>query len=491
MTRIDAERAGAPRDRTRRIHPAWFVAATALIALIGAAGFRAAPGVLMIPLEQEFGWSLGEMSLAVMLNLLLFGLTAPFAAALMQRFGIRAVTATALLIIAAGSALTVFVHAPWQLLFTWGLFIGLGTGSMALVFAATVTDTWFAKRRGLVSGVLTAGSATGQLIFLPIIAVAAEDYGWRVASLIIASGAFLVVPLVLTLLHDRPADLGVGRYGEPDPAAAPLAPPALPALSARHQRPDETAGEAQGLGAPLVSRGPERDGEREVAASRTNAAVLALRALREAARSRAFWALAVGFAICGATTNGLVGVHFIPSAHDHGMPSTTAAGLLALVGIFDIAGTVLSGWLTDRVNPRILLAIYYAGRGVSLLFLPSLLAASVQPSMIVFIVIYGLDWVATVPPTIALCREIFGARGPIVFGWVFAAHQVGAGIASVLAGVVRDESGQYTIAWFAAAGLCGVAAVLSIAITRRTGVTAEPAAPVAPAPVAPPAAPAE
>lgn len=423
---------GEREGRRRGIHPAWLVAGTALVALIGAAGFRAAPGVLMLPLEADFGWSLTEMSLAVTVNLLLFGLTAPFAAALMQRFGMRAVTATALLVIGAGSALTVFVTAPWQLLFTWGLFIGLGTGAMALVFAATVTDTWFAKRRGLVSGVLTAGSATGQLIFLPIIAVAADDYGWRVATLIIAAGAFAVVPLVLFLLRDRPSDLGVGRYGEEDPAPA-------EASAAANARP-----------AP----GP-------------SAAALALGALHEAARSRAFWALVVGFAICGATTNGLIGTHFIPSAHDHGMPQTTAAGLLALVGIFDIAGTVLSGWLTDRVNPRILLAVYYAGRGVSLLFLPSLLSASVQPSIVVFIVIYGLDWVATVPPTIALCRELFGARGPLVFGWVFAAHQVGAGIASVLAGMVRDQTGQYTFAWFAAAGLCAVAAVVSASITRR------------------------
>lgn len=428
MSRLDLREEEASVPRSRRIHPAWFVAATALVALVGAAGFRAAPGVLMMPLEDEFGWSLTEISLAVTLNLLLFGLTAPFAAALMQRFGLRAVTATALMLIAAGSALTVFVTAPWMLLLTWGLLIGLGTGSMALVFAATVTDTWFAKRRGLVSGILTAGSATGQLIFLPIIAVAAEDYGWRIASLIIAGGALLVVPLVLALLRDRPEDLGVGRYGEPDPPA------------------------------PRTAKAPARG---------SGAAAVALRALRDASKVRAFWALVAGFAICGATTNGLVGTHFIPSAHDHGMPQTTAAGLLAFVGVFDIAGTVLSGWLTDRVNPRILLAVYYAGRGVSLLFLPSLLSATVQPSIVVFIVVYGLDWVATVPPTIALCREIFGDLGPLVFGWVFAAHQVGAGIASVLAGVVRDQTGHYTVAWFAAAGLCAVAAVISGAIARR------------------------
>ncbi|MFF5625138.1 MFS transporter [Microbacterium sp. NPDC012755] len=425
---MTAESVEEPTGTRRRIHPAWIVALVALIALIGAAGFRAAPGVLMLPLQEEFGWTTAELSLAVTVNLLLFGLTAPFAAALMQRFGIRAVTVTALLVIGAGSALSVFVATPAQLILTWGVLIGLGTGSMALVFAATITDTWFATRRGLVSGVLTAGSATGQLIFLPVIAATAEGVGWRAASLIIAGGALAVVPLVWIFLRNRPADLGVGRYGETAPVAASAPAP---------------RGSAWG------------------------AARLALTTLRDAARTKTFWALAIGFAICGATTNGLIGTHFIPSAHDHGMPTTTAAGLLAVVGVFDIAGTVLSGWLTDRVNPRILLAAYYALRGVSLLFLPSLLSASVQPSIVVFIVIYGLDWVATVPPTIALCREVFGERGPLVFGWVFAAHQVGAGIASVLAGMVRDHTGQYTIAWFAAAGLCAVAALVSGTIRRH------------------------
>ncbi|MGB4136238.1 MAG: MFS transporter, partial [Microbacterium sp.] len=410
--------------RSRRIHPAWLVAGTGLVALIGAAGFRAAPGVLMMPLHEEFGWSMTEISVAVTVNLLLYGLVSPFAAALMQRFGIRRVTVAALLLIGAGSALTVLASTPEQLILTWGLLIGAGTGSMALVFAATITDTWFVTRRGLVSGVLTAGSAAGQLVFLPVIALASDTVGWRVASLIIAGGALAVIPIVLLFLRNRPEDLGVGRYGED--ASAPMHP--LP---------------------------------------RTGAARLALTTLRDAARTRTFWALTVGFAICGATTNGLIGTHFIPSAHDHGMPTTTAAGLLAVVGVFDIAGTVLSGWLTDRVNPRILLGAYYGLRGVSLLFLPALLSAEVRPSIVVFIVIYGLDWVATVPPTIALCRETFGERGPLVFGWVFAGHQIGAACAAVLAGIVRDATGQYTVAWFAAAGLCAVAALVSVSIRRR------------------------
>lgn len=419
----------------RRIHPAWWVAAVAFVALVGAAGFRAAPGVLMVPLQDEFGWSRGTLSLAVGVNLVLFGLTAPFAAALMDRFGIRRVTAVALTLVALGSGLTVFVQQSWQLVLLWGVLVGLGTGSMALVFAATVAQRWFVARRGLVMGILTAGSATGQLIFLPVVAAAAEVAGWRTASLVIAGAALAVVPLVLLVLRDQPSDLGVTAYGadEPEPRAH-----------------EDVAHEPDQIPA-TVQHGAGR---------------AAVEALREASHSRTFWALMAGFAICGATTNGLIGTHFVPAAHDHGMQQTTAAGLLAVVGIFDIVGTVASGWLTDRFDPRLLLGGYYLFRGVGLALLPVLLGDAVHPSMVAFVVIYGLDWVATVPPTVALCRNVFGASGTIVFGWVFASHQVGAALASVAAGVVRDETGTYTAAWFSAAALCVVAAALSVGIRR-------------------------
>ncbi len=380
----------------------------------------------MLPLKAEFGWSVSVVSLAVSINLVLYGLTAPFAAALMDRFGIRAVTSTALVLVATGSGLTIFITTRWQLLLLWGLLIGLGTGSMAMVFAATVANRWFVRRRGLVMGILTAAGATGQLIFLPVMARLAVHSGWREASLVVSLAALAVVPLVLVFMRNHPADRGVTPYGS------------LP-------------------GTPIA---------RPVSASGPGPAVVAVRALRVAARTRTFWALVVGFAICGATTNGLIGVHFIPSAHDHDMPETTAAGLLAVVGVFDVVGTIASGALTDRINPRVLLVAYYGFRGVGLVLLPALLSATVRPSIVVFVVIYGLDWVATVPPTVALCREAFGESGTIVFGWVFAAHQLGAAAASVAAGAVRDATGQYTIAWFAAAGLCAVAALVSGRVGR-------------------------
>ena len=403
---------------THRVHPAWFVAATAFVALIGAAGFRAAPGALMVPLHHEFGWSTSAMSLAVSINLVLYGLTAPFAAALMDRFGVRAVTMSALVLVALGSGLTVLAEQSWHLMVTWGVMIGLGTGSMAMAFAATIAGRWFVERRGLVMGVLTAGGATGQLVFLPVVSHLAQSSGWRLASIVIAAAALAVVPLVLVFLDESPEARGVTPYGAPDDWTPPVR-------------------QTGGAGARAIG------------------------ALRAASRVPAFWALAGAFAICGATTNGLVGIHFIPSAHDHGMSETTAASLLAVVGIFDIAGTIASGWLTDRINPRLLLAGYYAFRGIGLVMLPALLSSSVHPSMVAFVVVYGLDWLATVPPTVALCREYFGEQGTIVFGWVFAAHQVGAAVAAFAAGVARDQTGSYTIAWIGGAALCVLAAAMS------------------------------
>ncbi|NUT40376.1 MAG: MFS transporter [Thermoactinospora sp.] len=406
--------------RTRRIHRAWWVAVVAFVAILGAAGFRATPGVLITPLHEEFGWSTGTISLAVSINLVLYGLTAPFAAALMDRFGMRRMVALALLLVALGSGLTVLMTASWHLLLFWGVFIGLGTGSMALVFAATVTDRWFVRHRGLVTGILTAAGATGQLIFLPVLAQLAEGPGWRAASLTVAGAALAVVPFVWWLLRDRPEDVGTTALGA-EPGTV---------------RTTSTA----------------------------NAATRAVTVLASAARTRAFWFLAGGFAICGMSTNGLVGTHFIPAAHDHGMAEPVAAGLLAVIGIFDIAGTVASGWLSDKVDPKVLLGVYYGLRGVSLMLLPGLFAATTEPSMLIFIVFYGLDWVATVPPTVALCRQIYGQDGAVVFGWVFASHQVGAAIAAVGAGLTRDHLGAYDLAWYGAGALCLLAAGMSLAI---------------------------
>jgi sugar phosphate permease len=416
------------------VHRAWWVALVVLGALVAAAGFRSSTGALLEPLESEFGWSRSTTSGAVTANLVLYGLTAPFAAALMERFGIRRVVAASLLLVAAGSGLTIVMTEAWQLWLLWGLAVGIGTGAMALVLGAIVANRWFVEsRRGLVTGVFSAAGAAGQLVFLPGIAALATGPGWRYAALVVTVAAVLLVPLVLLVVADHPADVGLRPLGAP-------------------------AGEALA-----------EDGEPVTPTTRhTGAARMAVRTLAESTRSRTFWILVATFWVCGWSTNGLIGTHFIPAAHDHGMPQTTAAGLLALIGIFDMVGTVASGWLTDKVDPRWLLFGYYGLRGLSLLFVPALLGPDIHPNLFLFIVFYGLDWVATVPPTIALCRRHFGvARSGVVFGWVFASHMVGAGVAASYAGWVRGSTGDYQMAWLTAGALCVLAAFACLAISRR------------------------
>jgi sugar phosphate permease len=433
-------RVARARREESSLHWAWVVAPVTFVTLVGSAAFRSVPGVLMDPLHMEFGWSHGTIGFAVSVNMVLFGLISPFAAALMDRFGIRVVVTTALLLISVGSGLTVFMTAAWQLVLCWGVLVGVGAGSMSMAFVATVVNRWFVARRGLVSGILTAGNATGQLVFLPVVAWITTHHGWRSAALTTAAAALVVVPLIVFLMRDHPADMGLQAYGAT--AEDPGPPP--------HQAAGSTAGRA-------------------------------VRVLRDSMRSPTFWLLAGGFAICGATTNGLIATHFIPAAMDHGMPPTTAASLLALVGLFDVGGTIASGWFTDRVDPRWLLLSYYTLRGVGLAVLPSLLAPHTTPGTWVFVIFYGLDWVATVPPTVMLCREWFGAEdGSIVFGWIFASHQIGASAMAFGAGVIRDDTGSYNPAFYLAAGLCVVAAALSVSIRRRLP---EPVGPVDPAPV--------
>ena len=403
---------------------AWWVAAATMAALVAAAGFRSSTGALLEPLEAEFGWSRATTSGAVTLNLVIYGLTAPFAAALMERFGVRRVVAGALGLVSVGAGLTLLMTESWQLWFLWGVPIGVGTGAMALVFGAVVANRWFVRHRGLVVGMFSAASSTGQLVFLPLVAALASGPGWRWAAGTVAVFSLLLVPVVLGLLRDRPADIGEVPYGAPGSYVAP----------------------------PVDPSGP-------------GAATLALDGLRQASRRWTFWALFLTFWICGWSTNGLIGTHFIPAAHDHGMAQTTSASLLALIGIFDIVGTLASGWLTDKVDPRYLLFGYYFLRGLSLLAVPALLGPHVHPSLFLFIVFYGLDWVATVPPTVALCRIHFGIeRSGVVFGWVFASHMVGAGVAASYAGWIRQGTGDYFLAWMTAGGLCVLAAGLCLSI---------------------------
>jgi len=418
-----------------RVHYAWIVFGVTFFTLLAAAGIRSTPGVLIVPLEHEFGWTRAEISLAVGINLLMFGLCGPFAAALMARFGVRRVLLCALLLIAAGVGLTIVIREPWQLDLLWGFVVGTGTGSMAGVLAATVGNRWFVARRGLGIGMLTAAGATGQLIFLPVLAQLAVNQGWRWASLTVALAALAAVPVVALLMRDDPARIGLKPYGAPEDFKSPSP-----------------------IGNPFGA---------------------ALGGLARGVRSVDFWLLSSSFFICGATTNGLIGTHLIPASVDHGIPEVTAAGMLALIGVFDVVGTTVSGWLTDRMDSRWLLFWYYGLRGLSLLLLPFALS-SAYLVLLLFIVFYGLDWVATVPPTIALSANIFGReQAAIIFGWIFAAHQFGAAFAAFAAGALRTWLGDYQITFLTAGLLCLIASGLVIRIGRASR-GERPARPLAP-----------
>jgi len=408
----------------RRIHPAFVVAGAVFVVLLCAAAVRATPSILMVPLEREFGWSRALLSTAVSVNLVLYGLVGPFAAALMERFGIRRTVLLSLALIGTGVALTSQMTASWQLILAWGVLVGLGTGTTAMVLGATVVNRWFVSRRGTVMGILTASTATGQMLFLPFEAHIVEGHGWRAVTIVVASVIFLLLPLVAFVVRDRPSDLGLLPYG-----AAPDAP--------------------------------------QVAPSRQNPVANALRVLREGTRKGDFWLLAGSFFVCGATTNGLGGTHLVPACMDHGIPEVRAAGLLAVMGIFDLFGTTASGWLSDRVDSRKLLFWYYGLRGLALLWLPQAFNAHVF-GLPVFAIFYGLDWIATVPPTVRLTTEAMGVRdAPIAFGWIVASHQIGAGFGALGAGIVRSSMSTYTPAWLVAGSICLIAAVIVLRIGRR------------------------
>jgi predicted MFS family arabinose efflux permease len=406
----------------RPVQYAWVVVAVGFVALVMSAGFRSTAGVLLVPLHDEFGWSHETIGLAVSLNLLCFGLGAPFAAAFVERFGMRRVVSAALATIAFSSLLTLGMTEPWQLFLLWGVVNGTATGAVSVPLAAIIANRWFVERRGLVTGVLTASNASGQLVFLPLLAWIA-GFDWRYAALLVAVAALgLVLPLVVAFMRDRPAEVGERPYGAGKEWVEP--PPAPAAFGA------------------------------------------ALAGLRIGLRSRTFWVLAGTFFICGATTNGLVSTHLIPAAHDHGIAQVSAASLLALIGVFDIVGTVGSGWLTDRFDPRKLLLVYYGFRGLALLALP-VAFDSRYAALVGFAVVYGLDWVATVPPTSALATATFPGHAGVVFAWIFSAHQLGAASAAWAAGLVRTATGEYTAAW-AAAGVLALFAAMAVLLIRAT-----------------------
>jgi predicted MFS family arabinose efflux permease len=422
---------------TPKLHYGWIAAGVTFFTLLAAAGARATPGVILLPFGNEFQWSRATVSSIVSINIFLYGLIGPFAAALYQRFGLRRTMMVAMALLSVGYGLSTKATTYWQFVILWGVVVGVGSGMAATVLGAAVATRWFTQRRGLVMGLLTASTATGQLIFLPSLATIVTTHGWRGAPLVVAAATALAIPVIWWLMRDDPRDVGQLPYGE-----------------------------------NVAGRGEAGAGVSDPGHSNGNPAKRAIDVLLEAVRVRDFWLLAGSFFVCGASTNGLIGTHLVAASFDCGIPEVRAASLLALMGLFDLFGTTASGWLSDRYNCRYLLFGYYGLRGLSLLFLPQALLGPAS-SLWIFAVFYGLDWIATVPPTVRLSAEVFGReKASIVFGWVVASHQVGAAFAAYAAGALRTVSGSYTLAFFSAGALCVIAALVVLPIGRGRGVVA-------------------
>ncbi|HWX60557.1 MFS transporter [Bradyrhizobium sp.] len=409
----------------RNIHYGWVMVGVTFLTALISAGTVGAPGVFIVPLQQEFGWTTAEISSALSIRFILFGLMAPFAAALLNRYGLRNVALSAQMIVAAALLASLAMTQVWHLMLLWGVVIGIGTGMTALVLGATIATRWFVARRGLVVGIMTASVATGQLVFLPLLASLTERYGWRIALGLVCGMLGVSALLVLLMLRDRPSDVGLRPFGDTGTEPLPAPPPNT---------------------APIMAA--------------------ALGTLRDASSTRVFWLLFATFFVCGASTNGLIQVHLIPMCADFGIPQVQAASLLAAMGIFDFFGTIISGWLSDRYDNRYLLFWYYGLRGLSLLFLP--FSDFTFYGLSLFAMFYGLDWIATVPPTVRLTAQRFGAeRANLVFGWIFAGHQLGAGTAAFGAGLSRTLLATYLPAFFVAGALCIAASLMALAISRQ------------------------
>ena len=412
----------APRLARLNIFYGWIVVAVAFVTMLTTAGAMGLPGALIGALHSDFGWDVGEISSALALRLALFGLMAPFAAALIERYGVRTIVLTAVFLLVVGLLSALVMTKLWQLIVMWGVVVGVGTGLTAVVLGAIVSSRWFTRHRGLVLGMLTASNATGQLVFLPVAAWLVTHVGWRAALIPSIGGLVLAAALVVLFMRDRPADVGLLPLGD---TVAPAAPPP----------------------------------------ARQPAIATAIGSFMEGSRSSTFWILAATFFVCGLSTNGLIQTHFISLCSDFGMPELDAASALAMMGAFDFVGTILSGWLSDRYDNRWLLFWYYGLRGLSLLYLPSSTFSLYGLSL--FALFYGLDWIATVPPTVKLAANTFGReKAGLMFGWIFAAHQIGAATAAFGAGFTRSTLATYLPAFYVAGAMCLVAALLALAIRR-------------------------
>lgn len=409
------------------MHYGWVVLGVMFCAMLAGVGVRAAPGVMIVPLERAFGWNVSTISGAISLNIILMGLTGPFLTGLMEVIGLKRTILGCMVVLMSGTGLSYFMTEPWQLFVTWGLMVGIGAGAGAVGMAAAVANRWFVQRTSFAMGLLSAANAAGQLIFLPVLALLANRYGWQGIAVAVTVVIAAMIPVVAMVLPESPAAIGLPPFGG------------------------------------LTVLPPK--------ARSANPFMIAIHALRRASRSMDFWLLTLSFGICGLSTNGLINTHLIAYCTDNGISEMNGASILAVIGMFSLVGSAASGWMCDRFNPRVLLFWYYSLRGLSLVIMPF---TNFGPSALaIFAVFYGLDWVATGPATFALTNEVFGRKdAPVIVSWIFVGHQIGGAIAAFGAGALRTYTGNYLLAFLSAGLACLLASMLVLRVAKTTPVFA-------------------
>ena len=412
----------------KKLHYSWVILAVTFISIIVAGIIRSSSGIFIDPFETEFGWGRPAISFAFAVGLFLYGFSGPFMAAFVDIFGLKKMMLYSMAILTVGLSLTFVMNREWQLILIWGVMLGIGSGLFLTVLSTQVANRWFVKRRGLAVGILTAATATGQLVLLPVLASFVENYSWRAAIALIFALSIAMLIIIAIFMKSWPKDVGTTPYGQEGPV--------------------------QNESPILSNRNPFK---------------VAIHALIEGLKVKEFWLLAGSFFICGLSTSGLIGTHFISYCVSFGIPLVTAASLLSLMGVFDLIGTTVSGWLSDRFDNRWLLFWYYLLRGISLLFLPFALAQGSYIWLVIFSIFYGLDWIATVPPTVGLARQKFGLqKSAMMYGWITAAHQVGAGVAAFTGGVIYKIFDSYMWAFLFAGGFCLLGSLFVILIKKHT-----------------------
>ncbi|WP_254119115.1 MFS transporter [Bacillus sp. FJAT-29790] len=409
-----------------RIHYSWIILCITFFSIIVAGIIRSSSGVFIEPFEEEFGWDRSVISLAFAVGLFLYGISGPFMAALIEVLGIKKTMMLSMATLLSGTLLTFIMQQQWQLIIIWGVIIGLGSGLFLTVLSPYIANRWFEKRRGLALGILTASTATGQLILLPILAIIIDKYSWRSAITLILILSLIMLVIIFLFMKNSPKDVGLLPYGR------------------------------------------EKETQVNIDEEKNNPILLAFNGLFDAVKVKEFWLLSGSFFICGLSTSGLIGTHFVSYCVSFGIPLVTAASLLSFMGVFDLVGTTLSGWLSDRFDNRWLLFWYYLLRGGSLVILPFALSEGSYTLLLIFAVFYGLDWIATVPPTIGIARQVFGIKkSGIVYGWIFASHQAGAAAAAFGGGLLYKLFNTYTWAFFLAGIFCLLASLFVIVIKKQ------------------------